>query len=110
MASSSSETLTKPTTLEEVIASKEYKEGWDVYDVFYKNGHKWPAGMGGKDSECPYGETGFSSAMWYAGANSAYGIDYLLYGPLDGFGQLKARTEPSGYHRRQPVQLSLFED
>lgn len=88
-------------TEEDILSSREYREGYEVYE-HYKTTGKFLGG-GGKN---PYGQgtsdlnPTCSADLWIAGAHSAYGNDR---------GHRKAGTKPIDPVWARQVQLSLFD-
>lgn len=92
--------------IDEVLRSKEYREGWEVYDYHRRNGRYPDQAKGGLN---PYGTCTNSSASsgpiltaadcWIAGAHSAYGTS--------SWRGITKRTPP--ITKPVSVQLRLFE-
>ena len=95
-------------TEEEVLSSKEYREGYETYEYF-KNPYKDDVTWRGKHNQgmSPYGNNSTSSPefpvtshdLWMAGAFSAYG---------QAKGHRAAFTKPIVWEY-QPEQLDLFD-
>lgn len=90
--------------LKQVRKSKEYKEGWDEYEIHGRTG-KWPTSNKGIN---PHGSHDLNkdpdlktpSGRWLAGANSAYGTRL--------WAEKIPKNTPPLPNRPEPVQLQLF--
>lgn len=88
--------------LEDIVATPQYKEGWDEYEYKNRTGNWKTNGSHGIN---PYGntpndQTWDAAALWLAGANSAYGT------------HMWRKIVPKGVApklRLVQVQLRLFE-